>query len=855
MKRQYLNQFEWVVKAIGDQSKVPSNIKGMEIPASVPGCVHTDLLTARLIDDPYYDRNELNLKWIGWTNWSYTCRFTIDDDLAIDEYATLVCEGLDTLAELKLNGQVIGEANNMHRRWRFDLRKALKTGDNELEIIFSSPMKHITSLAPEFKILPFTGSGSNPQLPHNLIRKMGCNFGWDWGPALVTSGIWRKIYIERWTCGRIGDMRPEVVRADSECGEVILRVDTVINERTDNCRIHYALKNDKDIVVAEGNDLVGSEQHITIENPQLWWPIGYGKQSLYKLEVWLVDNNRNVLDRKSRRLGIKTSKLITELDPEEIEGLGKGESYFFKINGQRVYCKGANWIPDDCFPHRVDRKHYEEKIQLALDSNMNMLRVWGGGTYEDEAFYDVCDERGVMVWQDFCFACACYPETEPFWGSVEAEARDNIARLCSHASLTVWNGCNENIWGMFDWGEEWTSLREQNEVGWGGGYYLNLLPKCVEQLDPGHPYWAGSPFSGNMQRTPNANEFGNRHIWDVWNGEGGYRNYMASFPRFASEFGFHGPATWPTIQASVPEQEHEWFSESMIHHNKQTDGQRFAIERIAESFKVPDSFEDQWFLASLNQARALELGCEWLRALSPWNGGSLYWQFNDCWPVASWAAVDGPGRRKYLWYATRRFYRPKLLTIKPTNPIEMGANPTDLSVYLHNDSAEVWKGTVEVRCLNINGEEVGKFSSIVNVESRGQCKFPLTGISTLEGVDLIVASIDNERGYWFCSMDFDLEYPQPQLTIDVEHLGNKCHLLHIKAESLVRDLCFFADRLEADAIVSDQMITMLPGDIQTLHVDGLSDNNANNLKDPAFYNCANHYGKCYQNEKVLVNSQ
>lgn len=846
-----LSDVSWSVRAIGDESRTPDAVQGKAFAATVPGCVHTDLVQAGVIPDPYHDRNEREMDWIGWTDWRYACTFEHEQGLAADERLDLVCDGLDTLAMVVLNGEVVGRVDNMHRRWRFDLREAIRVGRNTLEITFASPMKHIVAKREDHPRLPAVGSGSNPQWPHHMIRKMACNFGWDWGPALVTSGIWRSIGLERWTVARIADVRPVVVSADQHRAELAVHIDTQAagGEVGQGVTVLMRLNGpDGEPVLSQCGPL-GETQSLEIDRPELWWPRGYGQQPLYELRVELLDDAGGVLDTSTRKIGLKTVELVTTPDTEAFKGLGQGETFHLRVNGQRVYCKGANWIPDDCFPHRVDAARYRHRIELAAGASMNMLRIWGGGIYEDDTFYDVCDEMGVMVWQDFCCACACYPETPDFWASIEAEARDNIARLASHASLTLWNGCNENIWGTYCWGPEWVALREQDEIGWGAGYYLDLFPRLVGELTPETPYWPGSPYSGDIDRDPNANEYGNRHIWDVWNGAGDYRNYLAHYPRFASEFGFHGPPTWPTLIDAVPEDQRTWLSDSMIHHNKQEDGQQLALDRLRDSFRVPEDFEGQWFLASLNQARALTLGCEWFRALSPWNGGSLYWQFNDCWPVSSWSALDGEGRPKLLWYATRQFFRPRLVTVMPTAPVPIGDEPEALAVYLHNDHEQVWNTTVEVRRMTLGGDVLEQVSIEVRLNGRATHRIDLPKFEMGSPGEVLVADAGGERGMWFYGRDYDIPYPEPELDLRIKPIEGG-HSLHVTARTLVRDLCFFPEKLNPSATVNRQLITLLPGESTRLLVTGLDDAQLRSLNQAPYRQCVNDFCPSLQSAEL-----
>ena len=801
----------------------PRDVAGAAVPATVPGCVHTDLMAAGLIPDPYPGHNEHATHFVGWCDWTYTTTLPLAAEDVAAGHLELAFDGLDTVAEVRLNGAVVGESKNMHVRVRFDIKPVAQVGDNELTVTFASPRRFAAEMEQRFGPLPHVGAGSNPQLPHQMMRKMACNFGWDWGPQLLTSGIWRPCQMEAWDTGRIADVRPLVRRADADAAELDVHVDVEgVGE------VGVTLRDPAGAVVAEGRG--SSPVRLTIENPQRWWPVGYGDQPLYALDVKLTGGGEE-LDAFASRVGLRTAELVTTPDPEPVEGLGRGETFHLQVNGRRVFCKGANWIPDDCFPHRVTPERYRERVDQAVGANMNMLRVWGGGIYEDAAFYEHCDERGVLVWQDFLMACACYPEERPYRDWVEAEARDNVARLARHPSLVLWNGCNENIWGTFDWAKEWVAIRTEGRRTWGLGYYLDLFPKAVAEIDPSRSYWPGSPYSGSMDRHPNANEFGNRHIWDVWNGHGDYRNYLGHFPRFASEFGYQGPPTWPTLRGAVGPDVDDWLDPLMRQHNKQGAGQERALARIADDFDPPRDFDEAWFLASVNQVRALTLGCEWFRALSPWCGGALYWQLNDCWPVTSWAAIDGAGRPKLLLEATRRFFRPRLLTIRPAAP-----GSAELAVYLHNDADEPWPAEITVRRVNFRGDVEADAGRRTTVAPRATARWPLKDEGLGEGV--LVARVDDDTAFHFPGRDRDLPYERPTWTTRFARDGDAAELT-VTSDVLVRDLCLLIDRLSPSASATPQNVHLLPGEPATFRISNAAGIEHSDCTRPDVLRCVN----------------
>ncbi len=591
MKHFDLAEARWTLEPTDNLKKVPAPVLDAgPVPATVPGCVQTDLMAAGLLDDPYLHDNEQRQLWIGETSWRYTATFDLPSDVD-GTRVQLACDGLDTIATLTLNGSAIGTSDNMHVAKRFDVKQALKPGQNVLVIDFAAPVPHARAQEKLYPDLPRQGGIAGVRHAHNLVRKMACNYGWDWGPIVATCGVWRPIRIEAWDTARLAEVRPLISSASDQSAtvEVVVKVE---GEAQPTVRLSgHGFDETRD----------GSPT-FTVPSPQLWWPLGHGDQPLYDLTVTLPDGQS-----WHRRIGLRTTELDTSPDDAPYGDPvpdAQGERMVLKVNGKAIYAKGANWIPDDCFPHRVTRDRYRHQVKMAADANMNMLRVWGGGIFESRDFYEACDEMGVMVWQDFLFACACYPEADEYKVKVEEEVRYNVARLMPHPSIVLWNGNNECIWGTYDWGDEWIEIRESGR-DWGLSYWLDLLPKLVKELDPHRPYWPASPYSGNMERHPNLNEYGNRHMWDVWHGAGQYRNYLGHYPRMATEFGYHGPPTWAVLSEAIPPEERHWHSVVMLMHNKNgRDGQVQTRERIQDDFVLPENdFDSFCYLAQVMQAR------------------------------------------------------------------------------------------------------------------------------------------------------------------------------------------------------------------------------------------------------------
>ncbi|MFI7037629.1 glycosyl hydrolase 2 galactose-binding domain-containing protein [Microbispora rosea] len=773
----------WTVTAVSSTGQLRPVVAGL--PAAVPGCVHTDLLAAGLIEDPYLDDNEDRLTWIGRTAWSYETIFVWESagDGADDDRADLVCEGLDTAATLVLNGVEIGTTANMHRSYRFPVRHLLSEGENTLKILFDPPYGYAEAQRAALGDRP----GAYAE-PYQFIRKMACNFGWDWGPTVVTAGIWRPIGIETWSTARITEVRP-FAAADGTV-EVHVAVERAA-ERPLTLSASVAGVTESVTVAAGQRRAVVT---LTVPDPDLWWPRGYGEQPLYDLVVRLEDQEW------TGRIGFRS----VELDRTD-------DAFTFVINGKPVFVKGFNWIPDDCFPSRITRERLAERFAQAAAAGANCLRVWGGGRYESEDFYDLADEMGLLVWQDFPFACAAYPEEGRFAAEVEAEAREHVARLARHASLVLWCGNNENIEGHADWG--WQEKLEGRS--WGGGFYYDLLPRVVAELDPSRPYWPGSPYSGSPDLPPNDPAKGTVHIWTVWNIHD-YTHYATYTPRFVAEFGFQGPPTYATLRAAVSDDPLTPVSPGVAHHQKAIDGDLKLLRGLGEHLPRPDGFDDWHYYTQLNQARAMAFGIERFRALAPHCMGTIVWQLNDCWPVTSWAAVDGGGRRKPLWYALRRAYADRLLTFQG----DQGG-----TVAVVNDTDEPWSGELAVDRLTLAGEILAKERFDVSVPARGTASVELPELprggawAGHPAGEVLVATLDDVRALRFPSEDPAMDYPPAEMDTVVEEIEGGLRV-RVTARTIVRELAIFPDRLDPRATVDDQLVTLLPGETAVFHVTG-----------------------------------
>ena len=787
---------------------VPEHIKGRTVPAQVPGSAHVDLLAAGLIPDPYLDRAEEELVWAHRTSWRYAT--TVHAPAAQPgERVDLAFDGLDTVATVELAGRVLGSTANMHRSYRFDVRDLLDGNPAELVVTFRSALEYAEEIERRLGHRP--GAYAHPL---NMVRKMACSFGWDWGPDLQTAGIWKPVRLERWRTARLAQVRPLVTVAEDGTGraEVHVEVERSGLEAATELTLSATVDGHRATAVIPADATSGV---VTVEVPhaRLWWPVGYGEQPLYGLRVELAgpvgDRTDAVLDTVERRIGFRT--VTVDTTPDEI-----GTPFTFVVNGVRIFAKGANWIPDDHFLTRITRERLERRVDQAVAAHMNMLRVWGGGIYETEDFYDVCDERGILVWQDFLLACSAYPEEEPLWSEFEAEARENVARLTSHPSLALWNGGNENLWGFMDWG--WPEKLEGRT--WGLRYYTELFPRIVAELDPTRPYADGSPYSPRFplhEKHPNDQDHGTRHEWEVWN-RLDYTAYRNHVPRFCSEFGFQGPPTWATLTRWVHDEPLTPTSPAFLLHQKAEDGNGKLDRGLAPHLpELPDPADPghftEWHWATqLNQARAVVFGIEHFRSWWPRTAGALVWQINDCWPVTSWAAVDSEERPKPLWYGLRHAYAPRLLTVQPRD-----GRPTLIAI---NDTPTPWTGQVEVQRVTFDGEWLESTALALEVAPRSVAALPLSDalLAPRDATrEFLVATAGEVRTVHLFAEDRDLAYDRNALSARAQAVPGG-YRIDVTAGSLARDVAVLADRVAPDAVVDDMLVTLLPGETRSFTV-------------------------------------
>jgi beta-mannosidase len=609
---------------------------------NVPGTVQGDLVQQGLVPHPYVGINELTMRYLESKSWNCATEFELDD-VPAEANIDLVFEGIDTLADVHLNGQYLGSTDDMFLEYRFAVRDVLKKGKNVLRVHIKSPTGVPAALEREHGKL-----GTVEESIRTYIRKAQYSYGWDWGIRLPTSGIWKPVYLESYDKARLTGCTASLERLENDGG--VVKVSGYVVRGVDfgdagNYRV--AVRVDDafagEFPVQHVGEELSFEGVFSLQHVRLWYPNGLGEHHLYAFEFTLNDGGVPVCSEKER-IGLRTVKLMREQDAE-------GESFVFTVKGKRVFAKGANWIPADSILSWIRPDDYTKLVLMARDANMNMLRVWGGGIYEDKQFYALCDELGIMVWQDFMFACAEYPDQlEWFRRLCNTEARETVRKLRYHASIALWCGNNENNMGF----DEWPMMAHKVDGEYlGNRLYLHDFPMICAHEDPSRPYWPSSPYGGDKANSAGC---GDRHVWNVWSGWADYRSYADEDGRFISEFGFQSAPDMKTIDFFATGQEQSILGTVILSHNKKDEGQQRILHFINAHFGMTTDFGAFAYLSQLDQAEAIKFGVEHWRARKYRTAGTLYWQFNDSWPVFSWSSVDYFKRPKALYYYARRFY-------------------------------------------------------------------------------------------------------------------------------------------------------------------------------------------------------
>lgn len=785
-------------------------------PATVPGVVHTDLLQNKIIEDPFFRLNERGLQWIDKEDWVYETCFTLAADMMRKENMELVFEGLDTYADVYLNDECILKADNMFRRWSIPVRQYIREENNILKVYFHSPVKIDV---PKWDALPYQYPASNDQSENGglfnkkisiFARKAGYHYGWDWGPRLVTSGIWRPVYIRAWSDLRINDVFIEQKEVGAGRAVIAGHVELDADKDMDGVLVTITDEATGRVLGEWQADLKRGTNRVTVDfvlhKPKLWWSNGLGEPFLYRFRTDIIAGGE-LLDSKTERVGIRSLKVVHQPDKD-------GHTFYIELNGRPVFAKGANYIPSDNFLPRVTPENYKRTILDAAGVNMNMLRVWGGGIYENDVFYDLCDEHGIMIWQDFMFACSMYPAEGALLDNIHQEAVDNVKRLRNHACIALWCGNNECQDAWLGWGWKCEIERQNKEYAdkiWAQyrQQYHVTLPGVVREYAPGTFYWPSSPFAfeGEMSGTTD----GDRHYWSVWHGKAPISDYDSEKSRFFSEYGFQSFPEFDSVKRYAPYPE-DWDirSEVMMSHQRGGDHANGLIETyLLNEYKKPRDFRAFLYMNHVLQGDAIKTAIESHRRQMPYNMGTLFWQHNDCWPVASWASRDYYGRWKAQHYYVRKAYDDIL--------ISSVVEGDDLKVYAVSDRLENTSGRLQLQVCQFDGTVVhhwGKSVGISGNDSRVCFSAPLAKL--LEGANrgTVYVRVDytdkSGRVYHnnYClGKQKDMDYPKVDLQTEVRSIEGGYEVT-VSADKFARAVCLSV--ADNESVYSDNYFDVQP---------------------------------------------
>ena len=759
--------------------------------AKVPGTVHQDLLNHNRIPNPFYGMNEDAVQWVENEDWMYRTSFVVDEHQLSRDAAVLEMDGLDTYADVFLNGALILRSDNMFVGHKIEVKPVLRKGVNQLLVRFRSPVKEVL---PQLQTNGFDYPASNDHSPWRTsvyTRKAPYSYGWDWGIRLATCGIWRPVRLVFSDVARIEDYyvcqdavtqakadvdnRLEINNVTSSTVSALLKVDYRYSD-SDTKEIR------KQIELRPGANTVSLP--VSIENPHLWMPNGWGEPSLYKFTASLSVDGVEIA-KQERNVGLRTVRVVMDDDEH-------GKSFYFVVNGKPMFAKGANFIPDDALLPNVTQERYKRIFEDVKAANMNMLRVWGGGIYEDDEFYDEADRNGILIWQDFMFACSSYPHDPLFVGRVESEAEYNIKRLRGHASLAMWCGNNEIYEAMRYWGWQRKYSAEafaEMECGY-NVLFRELLPQMVERLDGTRFYMHSSPYEANWGR-PNSWKTGDSHNWGTWHGRKPFESFDTDVPRFMSEYGFQAFPEMKTIRTFAEEKDFELESPVMNAHQKADIGNALIRQTMRLYYRVPEQFEDLVYVGLVLQGQGMRHGIEAHRRNRPYCMGSLFWQLNDSWPVVSWSSIDYYGNWKALMYQSKRAFAPILI-----NAIKEG---DDLCVYLVSDELQDHDGVwLDVELMDFDGKVHGKWTQSGMLAANSSVLFMKKRAGELQGklsaaTSLLHFTLKDKNGATLADDVFYFAYPKDQklpeanIETSVRRRGDAIEMT-LKTDKLARDI-------------------------------------------------------------------
>ena len=813
----------WQFRAVANTDR--SDVKEWH-PAQVPGVVQTDLLHSGLIPDPFDRDNESHLQWIGLADWEYQTTFQVDATALAHEHVDLVFDGLDTFADVFLNDQAILHADNMFRRWRISAKALLKPGPNTLRIVFHSAVE---KMLPYVKSLPYvlpsisTSNGGNEEniATAPYTRKAPYHYGWDWGPRFLNEGIWQPVRLETWDALRIENFHIHQQSITSDLANVSteLEIDASRPTTATLALAHNELSGAETTDGTQTLQLNAGVNHVSfplrIPAPKLWYPVGYGAQSRYRFSA-SIHVGREIAARTETRTGLRSIELRRLPDQW-------GKSFEFVVNGISVFAKGADVIPFDSFPNRVTPEIHRNILQSARDAHMNMVREWGGGYYESDDFYDICDELGIMVWQEFMFGGDMVPGDTSFQENVRQEAIEQIKRLRDHPSIVLWCGNNEVETSWHHWGDrqqfQQSVSPEIRDRVWQDYtiMFADILKSAVARYADPVPYWPSSP-SANFEEVPETQHNGDMHYWSVWHQQAPASDYTLQFPRFMSEYGFQSFPEMRTIRAFAKPEDFNIPSTVMQAHQKNKGGNERILTYMLREYREPKDFASFVYLSQVQQAEIIKIGAEHLRRQRPRTMGTLYWQLNDCWPVASWSSIDYFGRWKALQYYARRFYDDVLIS-----PF---LHDDKVDVYVVSDKLQPLAATVHMRLLDFSGNVLLEQTKEVQVPAQSSAVYLAVDKSTLSAkgdprksflvLDLDVAGKRASRNLVFFDVTHNLELPAAPRIETVLNKAGEDYTVTLQSPKLARGVYLSFGDVNIES--SDNYFDLIPGEPVTIRL-------------------------------------
>lgn len=786
---------QWEVRQVGKENWMK---------ASVPGTVHQDLLSNGLIKDPFYGLNEFDLAWIENEDWEYRTKFTVSKKQLTQENRELFFKGLDTYADVYLNDSLILKADNMFRSWEADCGRLLKEGENELKIIFRSPVKIGMEKLNKLGFLIPVQNEQAPKGKQNSVftRKAAYHFGWDWGPRLVTSGIWQPVYLRTWSGARIKDVYLQQKNLSKETAAYTSGIEVIATkdlEGTVEISVDGNKVKSEKVNLKKGTNTLNLD--LTIANPELWWTAGLGNAKLYKVKTSLLLGD-NEIDFKESKLGVRTLRVVQEPD-------SSGKSFYVELNGVPVFMKGADYIPGDNLIPRVDTLKYNRVIDEALSANMNVLRVWGGAVYETDYFYDLCAEKGIMLYQDFMFACSMYPGDDEIAENIRLEAEEQVKRLRNYPNIMLWAGNNEilNGWHEWDFKKRFGYNDQQKDTLW--KYYSKIfyevLPAAVKKYDPEKLYWSCSPQSdhGKLQ-----NPFsGDQHFWPVWFGDQPFTAYEKQPGRFISEYGFQSYPCINTLYKITDQKNLDKYSEVLLKRQrspmeslgKGCNGNHVIDRYMKREFKDPKNFESYVYVSQLLHAQAIKTAAEAHRRNKPYTMGSMYWQINDCWPTISWSTIDYYGNWKAGHYQARNSYKEILVSATQKDDV--------ISIYVISDRLKNISGELKISAYDFNGNALLKESKNITILANSSKVFLEKKISELlknrkkEEVYLYVEFAENgnttTENFFFFVPHKSLALPVPTIKTALSKSGD-IYTIKVNTDLFAKNVYIYFDRIDVN---------------------------------------------------------